>query len=383
MKTTTGISFFDAIVLSITGLDREIFALCSSPERSHFRVVALAMTIPLLTGALAASQIARYLGFSATLNVLFIIGFTVVIWLTDRLIVSGLSPFRSHNVLDKLRFEKSKVTLALSRIALVLVLGTITSTCLCLKVFEDQISKSLFDGYQIEKQQIELGFDSKKEKLDEELQILRAEAQRRTDSADCEVTRFGRRGKGPIYEVLQRTAEDAWAEFFRKDSIYAVEIESYRAEMESRLEALSLQFSNTGLALRLDEFGRLRDSNRNVRITWLLIVLMLLLLDTIPLLCSLCRSRSEYFNHYERVQANHVKAMKKSIDRDYVQRVHIQRVRSEKSHSQLLVKHLKDLQNYFNQTIENVDNSNFKELIQKIQASTMRRLKNIFSSSNE
>lgn len=286
------------------GANRSIIYRCPT-EGSKY--VGIGATI-LFTGILAAlaSGYALYTIFG---NIYYSVGFGILwglmIFNLDRYIISSMRKTDQKN---------SEVKMAAPRIALALIIATVISKPLELKMFEKEINTELTEMELtiIENQENKVRFkhQSKIVKLNAEIQALKKEIglvkihrDKLTDLARQEADGTGGSGKrnpGPIYKIKKRNADQADQELVATTNANNPLIQSKLEEIAQIKSTIGTEINNleevsyNGLAARLEALSNLKEKSSAIAMADWFIFLLFICLELSPIFVKLMSSKGPY-----------------------------------------------------------------------------------------
>lgn len=286
------------------GANRSILQRCPT-EGSKY--VGIGATI-LFTGILAAlaSGYALYTIFENTYNSIGLgIFWGLIIFNLDRYIISSMRKTDQKN---------SELKMAIPRIALALIIATVVSKPLELKMFEKEINTELTDmQLTINKNQetaVQLKHQLKIKNLNQEIKVLKAEMATSKAHRD-ELTNLARqeadgtggskkRNAGPIYLIKKKNADQAFLELKSITDINIPLIQSKRLEIAQIKLAISEEINNlkevsyNGLAARIEALSNLKTKSTAIAITDWFIFLLFICLELSPILVKLMSNKGPY-----------------------------------------------------------------------------------------
>ena len=287
-----------------SGANRSIIQRCPT-EGSKY--VGIGATI-LFTGILAAlaSGYALYTIFE---NVYYSIGFGILwglmIFNLDRYIISSMRKTDQKN---------SELKMAIPRIMLALIIATVISMPLELKMFEKEINTELTDmQLAINRNQetaVELKHQTKIERLNQEIEALKSEittAKTHRDKlinlAQQEADGTGgsrKRNAGPIYQIKKQNADQADQELKSITDINKPLIQDKQQEITQIKSTISSEISNlkevtyNGLAARIEALSNLKSKSIAIAIADWFIFLLFICLELSPIFVKLMSAKGPY-----------------------------------------------------------------------------------------
>ena len=286
------------------GANRSIIYRCPT-EGSKY--VGIGATI-LFTGILAglASGYALYTIFE---NVYYSIGFGILwglmIFNLDRYIISSMRKTDQKN---------GELKMAIPRIALALIIATVISKPLELKMFEKEINTELtvMELTIAEQQENKVRFkhQSKIATLNSEIQLLKNEIAIAKSHRD-ELTNLareeadgtggsGKRNPGPIYKIKKQNADQANQEFEATSNTNNPLIQSKFQEINKIKSTISTEIGNlkavayNGLAARMEALSNLKSKSSAIAMADWFIFLLFICLELSPIFVKLMSSKGPY-----------------------------------------------------------------------------------------
>jgi len=286
------------------GANRSIIYRCPT-EGSKY--VGIGATI-LFTGILAAlaSGYALYTIFG---NIYYSVGFGLLwglmIFNLDRYIISSMRKTDQKN---------GELKMAAPRIALALIIATVISKPLELKMFEKEINTELtaMELTIIENQENKIRYkhQSKTVKLNSEIQALKREIaiakthrDELTDLARQEADGTGGSGKrnpGPIYKIKKQNADQADRELITTTNTNNPLIQSKQVEIAQIKSTISSEIDHleaveyNGLAARMEALSNLKSKSSAIAMTDWFIFLLFICLELSPIFVKLMSSKGPY-----------------------------------------------------------------------------------------
>jgi len=286
------------------GANRSIIYRCPT-EGSKY--VGIGATI-LFTGILAAlaSGYALYTIFE---NIYYSVGFGILwglmIFNLDRYIISSMRKTDQKN---------EELKMALPRIALALIIATVISKPLELKMFEKEINTELITmELAITEQQenkVRFKHQSKIATLNSEIQLLKNEIAS-TKSHRDQLTNLarqeadgtggsGKRNPGPIYKIKKQNADQADQELIAIINNNNPLIQSKLEEINQIKLTTSKEINEletvtyNGLAARMEALGNLKEKSSAIAMADWFIFLLFICLELSPIFVKLMSSRGPY-----------------------------------------------------------------------------------------
>ncbi len=286
------------------GANRSIIYRCPT-EGSKY--VGIGATI-LFTGILAAlaSGYALYTIFE---NIYYSIGFGVLwglmIFNLDRYIISSMRKTDQKN---------GELKMAIPRIALALIIATVISKPLELKMFEKEINTELIEMelsiIENQENKVQLRHQSKIVELNTEIAALKKEIaiakshrDKLTNLARQEADGTGGSGKrnpGPIYQIKKQNADLADQELTAIANTNNPLIESKLAEISRVKSTVTTEISNLeevnydGLAARMEALSNLKSKSNAIAMADWFIFLLFICLELSPIFVKLMSSKGPY-----------------------------------------------------------------------------------------
>ena len=286
------------------GVNQSIIYRCPTEGSKYAGIGA---TI-LFTGILAAlaSGYALYTIFG---NTYYSIGFGalwgLMIFNLDRYIISSMRKTDQKN---------GELKMAVPRIALALIIATVISKPLELKIFEKEIDTELTSmQLSITKNQetaIHSKYQSKVENLNREIEILKREIattkthrNEMTSLAQQEADGTGGSGKrnpGPIYRIKKQNADRANRELESITSINNGLIQSKQQEIAETELKIATEIDHleevnyNGLAARIDALNNLKSKSSPIAMTDWFILLLFICIELSPIFVKLIGSKGPY-----------------------------------------------------------------------------------------
>jgi len=286
------------------GANRSIINRCPTEGSKYAGIGA---TI-LFTGVLAALA-SGYALFTIFENIYYSIGFGllwgVMIFNLDRYIISSMRKTYKKN---------GELKMAIPRFLLAMIIATVISKPLELKMFEKEINTELAAmALAIEKDQetkVQLKHQPKITLLNTEINSLKSEiAQARShrdqlkDLARQEADGTGGTGKrnaGPIYQIKKQNADQADRELMdlstRNNALInakQLEINETKSSISEDIKGLE-EVSYNGLAARIEALSNLKTKSSAVAIADWFIFLLFICLELSPIFVKLMSSKGPY-----------------------------------------------------------------------------------------
>lgn len=284
----------------VLGMDKEVLSRCSSHEINSYVGIAVAILIPMLTGAAAAVLVADYFTHSVFVKALIALAWVVVVWVVERTIAHSLRP-------------GTLGVLAASRIALAILIGIVVSTMVSLVLFRDRIEIELSDKEQRERNLIEESYMAREAELQAEVARYQHRYESIQDSLDHEVQGIsgsGHYGHGPAATRLYESMESARVERDEKKREVNDAIQQLGIKKAENLEQLHSKYRHAGLSTSLETLNSLCNPFANgmvMLITRLVVALILIMLETIPLFSICGKSQAEYFLIADQMQESNIR----------------------------------------------------------------------------
>jgi len=260
------------------------------------------------TGILAALA-SGYALFSVFENIYYSIGFGMLwglmIFNLDRYIISSMRKTDEKN---------GELKMAIPRIALALIIATVISKPLELKMFEKEINTELtsMELKIIEAQEREVqskyyaritAHNSEIQNLKQEISAAKTHRDNLTNLARQEADGTGgskKRNAGPIYKIKKQNADQADSELHEIIKINDPLIQSKRDEvtrmnstMLSEIENLE-EVSYNGLAARMEALSNLKSKSAAIAIADWFIFLLFICLELSPIFVKLMSAKGPY-----------------------------------------------------------------------------------------
>ena len=294
----------------VLGIDKEVLSRCSSHEINSYVGIAVAILIPILTGAAAAVLVADYFTHSVFVKALIALAWVVVVWVVERTIAHSLRPGRMG-------------VLGASRVTLAILIGIVVSTMVSLVLFRDRIEIELSDKEQIERNLIEESYKAREAELQAEAERYQHRYESIQDELDREVQGIsgsGHYGHGPAATRLYESMESARVERDEKRREVDEATQQLEIEKAGKLEQLHSKFRHAGLSTSLETLNSLCNPFTNgmvILLSRLVVALSLIMLETIPLFSICGKSQPEYFLIADQMQESNIRLVNACAEHEH------------------------------------------------------------------
>lgn len=289
-----------------SGADTKILKICSHGERNKY--VGIGATV-FFTAVMAfmASGYALYTVFDNVYTSVFLgLAWGLLIFNLDRYIVSTI---KKRDTL------KSELLQAAPRIVLAIIMATVISKPLEMRIFNKEIDQVLLEEKNAmtlaNKEQLALQYTPKIDSLDQEIAKLKNELKTKESETDALYDTYiseaegtagtGLLGKGPVYREKREKHDAQLAELNELKALNREKIKDLEAQIAASYTDYNTAVSNSqpviegfdGLMARLNALGKLPWSPS------FFVLLLFLAIETAPIIAKLLAPRGEYDHRFE------------------------------------------------------------------------------------